>query len=211
NMAVSSFNLDIVPMLTLPSQRPVEAGGEYTINAYLNGEAAHYPVQISYSLLVNGFVNNQLVADIEAGQIGQLDIAIPESVTNEDQLQLQLDYGVNAFIGDANITEFTLIERNVAPRMNLTMRQNGRVISVIDANNGMVTITANVRDINQNDTHNLTWSSIDGLVDAAIDENLMTFEIEPSLLQSGVYQVNAIATETNTSDVFSVSRTAQLV
>ncbi|MEZ9236656.1 choice-of-anchor U domain-containing protein [Shewanella sp. 10N.286.52.A9] len=211
NMAVSSFNLDIVPMLTLPSQRPVEAGGEYTINAYLNGEAANYPVQISYSLLVNGFVNNQLVADIEAGQVGQLDIAIPESVTNEDQLQLQLDYGVNAFIGDANITELTLIERNVAPRMNLTLRQNGRVISVIDANNGMVTITANVRDINQNDTHNLTWSSIDGLVDAAIDENLMTFEIDPSLLQSGVYQVNAIATETNTSDVFSVSRTAQLV
>ncbi|WP_394493584.1 PKD domain-containing protein [Shewanella sp. ENK2] len=211
NMAVSSFNLDIVPMLTLPSKRPVEAGGEYTINAYLNGEAANYPVQISYSLLVNGFVNNQLVADIEAGQVGQLDIAIPESVTNEDQLQLQLDYGVNAFIGDANITELTLIERNVAPRMNLTLRQNGRVISVIDANNGMVTITANVRDINQNDTHNLTWSSIDGLVDAAIDENLMTFEIDPSLLQSGVYQVNAIATETNTSDVFSVSRTAQLV
>ncbi|WP_242620223.1 PKD domain-containing protein [Shewanella maritima] len=211
NIAVSSFNLDIVPMLTLPSQRPVEAGGEYRVNAYLSGEAANYPVQVSYSLLVNGLVNNQLVADIEAGQVGQLNVLIPEGVTNQDQLQLQLDFGVNAFIGNANTTELTVIERNAAPRMNLTMHQDGHLVSVIDANAGMVTITANVRDINQNDTHTLIWSSVDGLVDADIDDSLMTFEVDPSLLQSGVYQVNAIATETNTSDALAVTRTAQLV
>ncbi|QLE86630.1 HYR domain-containing protein [Shewanella sp. Scap07] len=211
NLAVSSFNLDILPKLSLPSRRPVEAGGSYHVNLSLSGEAASYPVQVSYSLLVNGAINSQLQAAIEAEQTGQLSVVIPEDVSSDDQLQLQLDFGVNAFVGEANTTELILIDRNLAPRMNLVMHQNDQPISVVDASNGIVTLTANVRDVNQNDTHNLTWSSSDGLIDTDIDDNPMTFEIDPSVLQPGIYRVNAIATETNTTDVFTVTRSAQLV
>ncbi|WP_322790569.1 choice-of-anchor U domain-containing protein, partial [Thalassotalea loyana] len=212
NIAISAINVDVVPQLTIANQYPVEAGGSYNVSVHLSGVAADYPVQIAYSLLVNGFVNNQLVGNIEQGQYGQLAVVIPEDLDSSDDLKLQIDSSENAFIGHTRESQLLLTQDNVAPLLGLRVFQNEQPVSVIDPTNGVVKIVATVHDINQNDSHDIFWSTNHATITNEIrDADELTFEFDPSNINAGIYHLEASAIESNTSDSFSVSRFIQLI
>ncbi|MBR9728016.1 hypothetical protein ACFOD0_03275 [Shewanella intestini] len=211
NVAMASLTVNIAPQLSLTSRLQVEAGGSYQVNAFLAGNAPNYPLQIAYSLLINGLVNQQFDGVIEQGQRGQLAVTIPNDVTVTDTLQLQLDSSTNAFIGSNSSTQLMLVTENIAPRVSLLTRQNNQQVSVVNINAGPVTINAVIDDRNQADSHDVIWSSLTDLVDQALDNDPLSFEIDPSQLQAGVYNIALTVTENNTVDAFSANASKSLV
>jgi hypothetical protein len=103
----------------------------------------------------------------------------------------------------------TVDEENHSPIVQLRVEQNSLPVSIVDAQGGMVTITAMISDFNTSDTHDIVWTS--DLVDSALDSNMATFELSPEALASGTYGLSIGVTENNTSELYSVTREAALV
>jgi len=106
----------------------------------------------------------------------------------------------NAVLSENIQLALMVYEENFAPRVTITLEQNDVPISVIDGGNGEVTATVNITDVNQNDTYSVTWS-LDG-VNEFSDNEVFTFD--PSLMV-GVYSLEVLVEENNTSEQFSVS------
>jgi hypothetical protein len=149
---------------------------------------------------------------INEGTRGQLSLTIPVDAVVSDNVVLTLLSATNAFVGEVNQTQLTVIENNAAPLLDVELSQNGESVSVVDPDNGLVTITATVSDVNQIDSHELTWDVEDSaFVDEAIDNNLLTFEINPENLAEGTYAVVITATENNTQESLQVSQRVQFI
>jgi hypothetical protein len=212
NRANTTLPIDILPETSLSTERNVEAGGAYTQSVTLSGEASSYPVQLSYQLTLNGDVVDTLNGLINEGTQGQVTFTIPVDAVVSDNVVLTLLSATNAFVGEVNQTQLTVIENNAAPLLDGELSQNGESVSVVDPDNGLVTITATVSDVNQIDSHELTWDVEDSaFVDEAIDNNILTFEINPENLAEGTYAVVITATENNTAESLQVSQRVQFV
>lgn len=103
-------------------------------------------------------------------------------------------------------------EQSVAPSVSLSVEQNGNLTSVIDSESGVVTVTALVTDINEQDTHTVTWD-VGGtsLLDLNSDDSDITFEFDTSLLDAGTYTLKVDVVENNTNDSFATTNDVNLV
>lgn len=82
---------------------------------------------------------------------------------------------------------------NVAPEVTLTLKQNGATVTgAINPAKGAVTITANISDINTQDTHSVNWSvgSLTGTT-----ENGASLTFDPSAVAAGNYEVSIDVTD----------------
>ncbi|WP_286219615.1 PKD domain-containing protein [Thalassotalea agarivorans] len=207
NMATASLELRILPEAALAQGFAVEAGATYTLDVNLSGKAPEYPVQVAYTLYVNGFVNNQLTTQLTEGQVAQLALDIPSDVSFEDTLMVNLDSVSNAFIGETSQSILTVTNDNIAPTLTLTIEQNQASVSVIDPTAGMATVKATIADVNQQDTHDILWTAGDSaLFDENVDDSDFTFEFDPSSLVDGTYFIDVLVTENNTTQALSVNQ-----
>ncbi|MCJ8271031.1 MAG: hypothetical protein MJK04_16725, partial [Psychrosphaera sp.] len=212
NTATTDVEVHISPALSVAQLIIVEAGGLYPVAAYLSGLAPIYPVGFTYQLHLNGSVIDEISGSIDANTEGQLMVAVPANVVSTDTLSLTLSTANNAFVGTSSSTELRIIESNVAPLLDVVLTQNGSPVSVIDPANGLVILSASIKDSNLSDTHNIVWTvANNAFVDALIDNNTLTFELDPADLAQGTYSLNATVTETNTTEIFSVTRDMQLL
>ncbi|WP_246028926.1 thrombospondin type 3 repeat-containing protein [Litorilituus sediminis] len=216
NNQTAVVNLEIKPELSISSNLNVEAGGSYQLSLSLSGKAPSYPVGIDYQLSQNGNVITKASVAIDSGTQGQLTVNIPNDVLTTDDLIVTIDSTSNAFIGDNKQTQLLVIKHNEAPQLSILSRQNGEHVSIIDPDNGIVTIAAVISDVNQNDSHNISWT-VDGnaFIDENIDSNNLTFEFDPSdLSKEGLtvpYNIMVEVTENNTAESYSVKRDIQLL
>ncbi|WP_108944586.1 beta strand repeat-containing protein [Shewanella halifaxensis] len=212
NSALTSIVVDILPELSVATQLDIEAGQNYAIDVLMSGDAAIYPVQISYSLVINGYVDNQLVASIEEGQSGLLLVDIADTLSSTDVVEVHLDNSVNAFIDDASVITLQVKEDNVAPSINLSIEQSGANVAVVDLTEDIVTVNANLFDINNADNHDIIWLVNNAqIVDIEADADSFTFQFDPSLLEEGVYQIGATVAETNTDELFTITKNIQFI
>jgi len=212
NKATAQIQLNIKPAVNVISQINAESGGIYSLGLYLSGEAPHYPVEVLYNVNINGEVYGEAWAKITAGTQGEITIAVPESLSLSDEMSVSLEFASPAFIGEKNLAQLTIIDRNVAPLMQTEVTQSGQQVSSIDPDNGLVTVQVTIEDINQADFHDITWAVQDNaFVDIANDSQLMTFEIDPSELSEGTYSMGISAIESNTTEPLSVSQTLHFV
>jgi hypothetical protein len=105
-------------------------------------------------------------------------------------------------ITDKTMT-LTVVDENQAPTMTILIEQDNKPISIIDAQGGLVTVTATVDDLNQFDTHTVTWDvGNSAFFDENNDGSDNTFEFEPILLTSATYGLSVKTIENNTSASF---------
>ena len=212
NIATANLDVDVLPELSIVAKKSVEAGGSYQVAVSLSGKSPHYPVDVSYKLTNNG----QLITDnslaIISGTQGEITIVVPENVLASDSLNLSLVSAKNAFIASNSQSQLSIIEHNATPLLEVQVSQQNRNVSVVDPDNGLVTIVASIKDINQNDTHNISWATPDNaLAYIASEDNSLIVEVDPSTLDEGAYSVNIIVKESNTQDLLSVNQTVQFV
>ena len=203
NTATTEAIIHINPRVELGQNNQVEAGTLYKALVALSGKAAIYPVVIGYELsgAFSGNSSGELI--IESNDKVFIEFNIAETAQAGDVVTVTLTSTTNAVLITDNTMTLMVVDENQAPTLTILVEQSNKPISIIDAQGGLVTVTATVDDLNQSDTHTVTWGVGDSsFVDAIIDGSDNTFEFEPALLASATYGLSVKVTENNTSASF---------
>ncbi len=210
NKTLATQIINIKPQVLISKARLSAEGDTVEIKVALSGVAPQYPVSIPVNLsgtvttddytLVTGIVNGAIIIQKgiaggegpDSGQEGQVIINIDnDNLTESDEL-LVLNLGVpdHAVLGANQRHEITIVERNVAPQVKLTARQNGKNVTQVNRVDGLVTVTATIQDANSSDQHTVNWNGTDiGLVDT--DQSATSFTFNPDTSNLGVYTLKA--------------------
>ncbi|WP_019617055.1 putative Ig domain-containing protein, partial [Psychromonas ossibalaenae] len=207
NEVTANQVVKVHPLISLGKNTYIKEGESYSFKVYLNGNAPQYPVSVPY--MVYG-ENQQSLGPLEYVTISEQDKTYGEFIISAAMtsahsiLTVQLDplnsiNGLNLDIKSSLI--LTRIEENIAPKVDLTVVQEGQERTQVTTTGNEVTITASSMDSNK-DTLETVWSSENNaLVNSSSDENQFIFE--PQTLPTGVYKVTATVTETNTAERYS--------
>ncbi len=212
NVSTITVNLHIIPQLILEADIKVSAGGQYHSLMTLSGKAVEFPVDVNYQIIQNDIVINEGSSAINDGNQGQITFDIPNNVSATDSLILKVVEVSNARLSAMQQTSLHIIEDNTAPLLQLSIKQNNQRVSVIDPDNGLVTLNATITDVNYLDSHDVTWSvTNNAFVDTTNDSNNFTFEFDPIELTQGRYQVQALIKENNTAELLEVNQSMQVI
>jgi hypothetical protein len=212
NMVESAVEVHINPQVGLSGSQKVEPGAILDIPVQLSGNAANYPVFINYEVIGVNFVVETAQLQIVEGISALLSVTIPSDAVGGQTVAVNLTSAENAVLSNAISTELTVDEENHSPTLQLSFKQNGELISIVDAQGGIVTVTAVINDMNMLDTHEVSWNTGDSLlVDLDADNLANTFEFSPELLIAGTYGLSVAAQENNTSDLYSIAVDIDLV
>ncbi|WP_281557857.1 immunoglobulin-like domain-containing protein [Thalassomonas sp. RHCl1] len=209
NSATAYLAVDILPEATIAPVVNIAVGGSNRLDAYLSGQAPSGPVKVDYQVSVNDIVIEQSTVSINTGLTGGFLVNLPADVSANDNVVVELITASNAFIGRNNQAQVHVVEKNLAPMLEVSMSQQGGQVSVIDPSKGLVTVTAKIEDVNAQDTHDINWSSSEPLlIDAS---NSLTYAFEPGTLDPGSYNLEVTARENNTQEALSVTQIVQVV
>mgnify|MGYP000554296388 CR=1 FL=1 len=103
----------------------------------------------------------------------------------------------NALLSEKKSTDITVTSANIAPILTLQIMQNDDPVAAIEQDGGIVTVRAQIVDINAADKHSLSWQKID-VQDLDRDDNALTIEFNPEDMPIGVYSFIAKVEELNT-------------
>jgi Putative Ig domain len=220
NQATKDVTVNITPLvvLTQPETLELPAGETASVSVALSGPAVSYPASIDYtvagdatndisdtlSFTAENYTDAQSVdmvikADAEGGQAAILTLAATSNVQASEETVT-----VTAFDG------------NIAPHVTLTLTQAEKIIATISASNadtipyidatkGDVTVTVEVADFNDEDTHALDWTKTSEVLAATGT----SFVFSPAEL-AGNFTLSINATESNTTEKFSALLKAQI-
>lgn len=212
NTSTIKVALNIIPQVSIESKVNVSAGGQYQALMNLSGNAVAYPVTVKYHMLNNDVIIDEGSSSITHGTQGQITFEIPNNVNASDNLTLKISEATNARLSEVQQTSLTIIEDNVAPLLQLSIVQNDQRVNIIDPDNGLAILKADISDINHTDQHDITWTvTHDAFIDTTSDDSNFTFEFDPTELSQGTYQLNVLIKENNTPELLDVSRSMQIV
>ncbi|KZN77556.1 ExeM/NucH family extracellular endonuclease [Pseudoalteromonas luteoviolacea] len=191
--------VNVRPMISMPSPSQfVVEGQTATIPVTLSGEHFTYPINIDFAISGTADEEDYTVASgqvtIESGTQGLISIETvrdDESDANETIVITLNTDDLNAITEQQH--EITIVESNVAPTLTLNAMQQNEARSIMVAEHGLITLTADVQDQNSTDTHIIEWQA---QADLNNESTVPTqFSIDASTLSVGVYQVSATATD----------------
>lgn len=214
NSSSKSITVNILPELSIATNMQVEAQGRYAITAHLGGLAVQYPVPLCIYLRRDGnIISTDCTASIESGRQATHWFVLRDvmELSVNSELLLEYEVGEYAYVGDNGVTKLTIVEHNSVPRLNIVIRQNNELVSLIDPTKGMVTLVAQIDDVNSADGHDVTWH-----IDERIESNSVLlygiYNNEPSVsfypenLVDGQYVINVRVAENNTAEALHVNR-----
>ncbi|WP_284381999.1 tandem-95 repeat protein [Litoribrevibacter albus] len=192
NRAEVQQQVDIHPLVSLSSGQVVGEGASGQIRVFLNGEAPDYPITISYILEGSADSNDH---NLSAGSItldeGELTKGIPFEITLDNVIEGTETLDV-VLTGEGNIDAhnrhtLTIVENNVAPRVELAVTQSGVNRLIFEQGGGVVDFTATVNDPNPADQHTVEWVFSDDVSDDAVSD--LQHQIDPAELLPGLYNL----------------------
>jgi len=212
NLVEADANIHINPRVELTQNTKVEPGATIAIPVSLTGDAAVYPVVIDYAVTGVDLQTNNHQLIIEADEKGSLSIVIPSAAVNGEVVKVALTSAVNAVLGNVRDIELLVVAENNSPTLQVTLEQNNKLITVVDSQGGVVTVTATINDMNALDSHDITWgANDDALVDIGTDSLPTTFEFSPESLESNTYGLSVQVKENNTSESYEISVATDVV
>ncbi len=190
NTVTATQTVDVLPMVNFQLDQQAEIGqASVQIALTMNGLAPEYPVTIDYNWSINGIIAGSDVVTISGAKSGVIDYQLPPNLVTTDTITFSLVSVQNAVVGFDDTHTITLIDTNVAPIVDIEVTQNGKPTKNLHTNDGPVTVTANIHDTNQGDTHSLDWSTTDNNLSVPATGSVNTFEIDPSNLLDGNYRI----------------------
>ncbi|MGS0826457.1 PKD domain-containing protein, partial [Shewanella sp. 0m-8] len=202
----------INPLINVGLNKVATSNSVSTLDVYLSGEAAKYPVTINYELSGSAIdnVTGQLI--INEGISSALLIDIPVDAVTGEQAILTLLSAENAKLTDDVKVTLSVINDNYAPDVSVLTYQNNLSVQVINPHDGVVTVKAIISDINNSDTHDIQWNSeFSDIVDLSNDDLMSTFELSPQYISNGVYALTVTVKEKDTEELLSIKQTIALV
>jgi hypothetical protein len=198
--SVSAEAIQIVrvdPIVQFAGDRSASPSGPYSCPLALNGAPARYPVAVPYTLsavlaadqsqqtLYQGTLNID-------GREQPPTIHIPEymvaGAAEYQSLLLTMDQPTNGVMGDKTTCRIVLSSENFTPQVSLVATQDNQPHRLLAKDNGQVTVTSSVVDLNVDDTYSFDWSGTDqALTD--IDDAEASFTFDPQEVAAGLYHI----------------------
>jgi len=215
NLANKEVSVNITPLIiiTPPENLALPSGETASATLSLSGPAVSYPATIDYTITGDAANNSSdtLIFTAENYTIAQVvDITLKADAQGGQSAVLALAATSNVQANEENIT-VTTFDGNLAPNLILTLSQadtniatitagNADSIPYIDATKGDVTVTLDIADFNNDDTHTTSWADSSEALGSA--NNSFTFS--PAEL-SGDFILKVSSTEDNTTEKYSAS------
>ena len=190
NTSIAAQKVCVNPLISLSKDQTVTEGDEVSVGVYLNGESPVYPIVVPFNVAGNATLSDHDLVDgtvtITSGTSADItfNINADSAVEQDEELNIQLSDTVN--IGAKSIQTTTITENNIAPELNITVKQNGQKQLTVAKDDGLVEITASVFDPNVSDNFSFTWSSEVQIENQA--QQLNQFVFDPALLITGLYK-----------------------
>ncbi|MEJ2404716.1 MAG: hypothetical protein P8171_10580 [Candidatus Thiodiazotropha sp.] len=186
----------VEPNVEFYKDRSSTLEGPFDCPLEMNGPAPNYPVSVTYTLY-GVLMADQSKTTLHEGDIqfsGDEQLAtlrIPNAVVGDvadyESLLLVMDQVSNATMGEKNSCRIVLSSDNSPPSVALEAYQQDTAIRIVSKEDGAVTVTSTIDDLDINDSHTYDWSQSDeGLTD--IDSQDDSFTFNPSTLQPGLYR-----------------------
>ena len=220
NVGQATQILKVRPLANFARDQVIDDKGapQVVVKAFLNGTAADYPVTIPYT--VSGTADNPSDHNLAGGEIeiasgrsGRVTFNVVDDGAGDDGETIILSMGTltNAAVGALNEHLITLSEVNEAPRVTLTLNQNGLAAnSIAVIGNGNIVATATVSDPNTGDTHSFDWAGTNAaLLDT--DSAAGTFTFDPAALAPGVYRLAVSVTDDASSPLLASAKVDVLI
>ncbi|AMN47677.1 hypothetical protein ACG33_11315 [Steroidobacter denitrificans] len=171
-------------------------GNSGSFKVVLNGPSPVYPYVVDYQ--VSGDAQHHDLADgsvrFEQGEVEKdvyfAIVGAPASDAPEQQIQVSLADDVNA--GGRSSLTVTLTSANAAPAVHLHAFQDDETPAAFGRAGGVITVRADVRDPNSEDTHTVQWISPSGAVVTTLGEVLT---LQPQSLAVGIHRFEAVVTD----------------
>ncbi|MDT0596314.1 thrombospondin type 3 repeat-containing protein [Glaciecola petra] len=221
NIAVTEVFVHVLPQVESKSLYKAAPSAAISVPIGLSGHAPEYPVIIQYSLSGPHLGNNtgSISVTESGGDEAKIAIAISPTALIGEQIIISFDSAQHASLQQTNSISIDITADNEAPLIEFDIQQNGQTFTTFAADQGPISLVAEVNDINLSDQHILTWRLLnqngEDLFETQQIANLSNaphiFSFDPSGLDIGNFLVELSATEINTQTEFSVSRTKPLI
>ena len=197
NTSSALQNIDVIPLITISGDEVVVEGGGGAFAIALNGAPVAYPVEVSLEVAgtaespTDHSMTDQTIVLAE-GQQATVAFSTVDDGAGEgpEVFTVTLNSPLGAVVGSPNEVSVTIGELNVAPKLSLTILQNGDPVPLIYTDQGEVTIRVSVDDPNPQDSHSIDWSATDNRLSRSVGDNkAMDFVFDPTELLEGVYKV----------------------
>jgi Zn-dependent metalloprotease len=198
--------LILKPMLDVPKAGQTVEGKDYTVVAFLNGQAAAYPVLVPVTFSGTATQDEDYTASaefiqIDSGTSGSLVLSITDDGQSEEDESILVTLGApesNAVLGSVIEQEVSIVSTAVPPKLRLAVQQNGLGGSFIATDSGNVLVSLSIADVNG--THTVDWTSSDNNVVALDSSTSLQLEFDPVSMAAGVYKVLAQVTDSEIAD-----------
>lgn len=202
NRTIESQIVYINPQVLVPIAQYAEEGATAEVVVELSGEAATYPVEIPFTVSGTADLGDYNIAVVDtdeveiadgvitfySGQSTRVSIDILEDAISEGDEQLIIDFAppVNAVLAENAQHTITITSVNIAPLVSINATQEGKPVTSITMDGGVVTLAVEVNDPNLTDQHSFDWGAADS-AQVAIDPVTGSMTIDPAQLPLGVY------------------------
>ena len=212
NTVSATQSLKIVPLVNLATAITTTEGNSLEIKVLLSGQAADYPVIISFSVGGTAIESDDYNIDpsgsvtITEGTVGTISLSSTEDTVaeSEETIVITLANSTNAALGILAEQVITIVEENLPPMTTLVVSQGSLVSSTIAQDAGTAMIKAEISDANLGDMPTVDWTNtlltlpqatvvvVDGEGPGFSYEVL---EFDPADLAVGVYSLDADVTD----------------
>lgn len=193
NSASAVQRVKVAPLVSMSKSQQAVRGSSVEFRVILNGTAPDYPLEVAYAIddaTTAADTEHNLVNGIARfSDAGQLQVAVPVALTalsgqNDSELVVTLTGDGN--FGAQSSHVISIREGNIAPMLSLKVEQGGVTTTLITANGGPVTVTADVVDPNVDESHSFAWTTAAALSDDDGDDSDGRFRFDPSGLSGGI-------------------------
>ena len=202
NSASAEQAINVNPLAQLGANQDVSEGQRVVVTVLLNGDAPRYPVGVSFG--VSGSAESASdhdlrpgVVTINTGRMGTIsfDTASDSVAEPTESVVLSLSSASNAVIGPRAMQTINIVEANVAPMVDVQVRQNGANSTRVTRTGGTVTASALVSDGNRSDSFAYDWSMTSSALVSTNGTNQSSFVFDPSGVAAGAYELKVRVTD----------------
>jgi hypothetical protein len=213
NSSIQELFVNILPTLTAKSDGLAGPGSNITLPITLSGKAPTYPVSAEYTVVGPVTSATSGTLQISDGQVGEINLNVAATANLGDEVWISFSNPQNAVLGSLTQIRIEVSNTNQAPVANVKLMQNMEVVSLAYQDLGNATLVANINDINVDDEHQLVWEIFTlsdsynaiALADINSDSDAKSFEFDPSVLDTGRYIARAQISESNTTELYSLT------
>ncbi|MDH5484727.1 MAG: putative Ig domain-containing protein [Gammaproteobacteria bacterium] len=207
NTGTAIQSVNVIPLVEFSSNQLISEGAIARFRVVLNGPAVNYPVTVPYTVSGSATAdedhnldNGVITITSSNGTEKLVSVNIIDDGVGDDNERIVITMGDpdNAVKGSQVTHVIDIVERNIAPSINLNAEQGSGNTNIVSQADGLVFVTATVSDPDSDDVHSFDWSATDNnLVD--IDVVSSSFSFDPLDVAPGIYKVRLEVSDGSTT------------